>query len=107
MEQACNTPLPWVCIVTAIFMEEDGTYYEEMLSTSTLGPFKLTNHINDVWEIVQKLTAEAKASGNPKHYQDTYTALHIHSPKLEAQLEDDEWLKRQAGIRAEAAWRAA
>jgi hypothetical protein len=101
MEQAVTTNRKWFCVITAYFIDGKNDYYEEVLTFPPFGPLKFNEDPDAMLDIIDAGIAEAKQSGNPKHYRDTCVALYLHTPELEKGFEDDDWVKQQAGHRAD------
>lgn len=97
---ALKTPNTWLCTVIACFVTEDGDYYEEMISFPPYGPTILAKNPEDFAALRVAAIAEAKNSGNPKHYVDTTVCLSVFSRRLSDKMNDDNWIREQAGRRA-------
>lgn len=91
----------WTCMVVSVFIDNEGNYYEEMTTLPPRGGLKLAADAGTFDELVKAAIQDAKTSGNPQHYKDTVVILRLHTPELEINLEDDNWLNKQAAFRAE------
>lgn len=101
MTEATKRNEKWLVMVTAYFLGENDDYYEEALTFDPMGTLVLASHRDDLVEMLDAAMADAKASGNQEHYQNTCATLFLYTPELAAKLEDDDWIKAQAEVRAE------
>lgn len=100
MDWALNRSTKWIVNVVACFMDAQGDYYEEYLSI-IVGPFKLGDNPPEFQEVLESVKALAKDAGNPNHYIDTCIMLCPYTDRLNARIESDAWIKKQAGYRAD------
>ena len=88
-------------MVTAYFIDDNGDYYEERLTTSPIGPIQIEDSEEELQALFSELETTAREAGEPAHYRDTCTTLYLHTQEMEANLADDEWIKKQAKKKAE------
>lgn len=101
MEWAMGQSERWLCAVIACFSPGRGEYYEEMVTLPVLGPLKLGDQAAEVDPLVAEAMEDAKRSGNPSHHIDTVVSFRLHTPQLSRDIEDEDWIREQARIRAD------
>lgn len=99
MGTAMNQMNTWLIVVTSYFLDPSGNYYEEVLTFPKLGPIKLADEMDLLNEVItQGMTSQTV--DNLEDYQDTCTSVYPYSKELEANLENDQWVRIQAVNRA-------
>ena len=102
MTIAMSTNRKWLLVVTAYFIDDDGDYYEEMLTFPPFGPVTFEDDASEILNVIAAAAFEAQDSGPPEHYRDTCVALYTHSDRLERIFEDTDTIKALASQRAQA-----
>lgn len=90
---ACTRPTEWIVQVIALFIDENGDYYEEIADCLT-SPCVLAD--GDIEEMIERVADQQKAAGNAKHYFDSVWIARVKTDSLLRKIENDEWVKGQA-----------
>lgn len=91
----------WIFTGIACFVDNDGQYYEEMVTLTTDTAWNLGENIAILKEYKQLAVNGARKEGNPLHYVTATFALSLQSTDLNRRMENDPWLKQQAERRAD------
>lgn len=101
IEWALSRAETWLLTAIACFVDPNGEYYEEMVTTAPVGPINMMKNWETLMEYKSLTTRNAVESGNPLHFVTSVFSMSLQSSELDQKMENETWLKRQSALRAD------